>query len=128
MGNVITTGEIPPDGPDDDGWDKTQGNTFNTANWYPPLPNKPAEVVKPKSDSVAQPLVEKVNHPSHYGGADNVYEAIKVIENWGLGFCTGNVVKYISRAGKKDPKALIEDLEKARWYLDREISRLKGNK
>ena len=42
-----------------------------------------------------------VDHPSHYGGADNPYEAIKVIEAWQLGFCLGNTVKYISRAGKK---------------------------
>jgi hypothetical protein len=61
-----------------------------------------------------------VNHPAHYGGADNPYEAIKVIEAWELGFCLGNTVKYISRAGKKDD--VLQDLKKARWYLDREIS------
>lgn len=66
---------------------------------------------------------ETVNHPVHYGGADNPYEAIKVIEAWKLGFRLGNTVKYISRAGKKTP-GLIEDLKKARWYLDREISNL----
>ncbi len=65
---------------------------------------------------------ETVNHPAHYGGADNPYEAIKVIESWELGFCLGNTVKYISRAGKKGER--IEDLKKARWYLDREIARL----
>jgi len=62
---------------------------------------------------------DKINHPEHYGGKDNPYEAIKVIEAWGLGFNLGNAVKYISRAGKKGPRK--EDLEKARWYLDREI-------
>lgn len=67
-----------------------------------------------------------VDHPDHYGGAANPYEAIKVIEAWDLGFCLGNTVKYISRAGRKDATKLIEDLEKARWYLDREIQRLKG--
>ena len=36
-----------------------------------------------------------VEHPAHYGGADNPYEAIKVIEAWGLGFCLGNTIKYI---------------------------------
>ena len=40
---------------------------------------------------------ESVNHPSHYGGENNQYEAIKVIEAWNLGFHLGNVVKYISR-------------------------------
>lgn len=47
-------------------------------------------------------MSDNVNHPSHYGGEDNPYEAIKVIEAWNLGFCLGNAVKYISRAGKKD--------------------------
>lgn len=64
------------------------------------------------------------DHPAHYGGADNPYEAIKVIMAWGLGFNLGNTVKYISRAGKKDPAKTIEDLKKARWYLDYEIARL----
>ena len=65
--------------------------------------------------------MENVNHPSHYGG-DTTYEAIKVIEVWNLGFCLGNTVKYISRAGKKGD--VLEDLKKAKWYLDREIEKL----
>lgn len=67
-----------------------------------------------------------VNHPAHYGGKDNLYEAIKVIEAWRLGFCLGNTVKYIARAGKKSAQTELEDLEKARWYLDRQIAALKG--
>lgn len=85
-----------------------------------------------------------VDHPEHYGGGDNPYEAIKVIEAWELVFCLGNTIKYICRAGKKRKfidtssfgggsaktsapllDAEIEDLEKARWYLDRQISALK---
>lgn len=65
----------------------------------------------------------KVKHPQHYGGKDNPYEAIKVIEAWGVGFNLGNTLKYISRAGKKDNT--IQDLEKALFYLDREIQNLK---
>lgn len=65
---------------------------------------------------------EAVDHPQHYGGEGNPYEAIKVIEVWNLGFCLGNAVKYISRAGKKG--AAIEDLKKAVWYLQREIEKL----
>lgn len=65
-------------------------------------------------------MTDAVNHPAHYGGADNPYEAIKVIEAWSLGFNLGNAVKYISRAGKKGDH--VEDLKKARWYLDREIA------
>lgn len=68
---------------------------------------------------------DPVNHPSHYGG-DTPYEAIKVIEAWGLGFSLGNCVKYISRAGRKDSEKTMEDLEKAKFYLDREIKLLKG--
>ena len=69
---------------------------------------------------------ELVNHPQHYGGKDNPYEAIKVIEAWDLSFCLGNTVKYISRAGKKDDT--IQELEKALWYLKREIKNLKDGK
>ena len=67
-----------------------------------------------------------VNHPQHYGGDTNPYEAIKVIENWGLDFCLGNTVKYISRAGKKSKDTEIQDLEKALWYLQRKIETLKA--
>lgn len=71
---------------------------------------------------------EQVNHPTHYGGGDNPYEAIKVIEAWGLGFCLGNTIKYISRAGKKTSEETVTDLEKAKWYLDREINNIKKRK
>jgi hypothetical protein len=66
---------------------------------------------------------EKVNHPDHYGGSENPYEAIKIIEAWDLNFHLGNVIKYVSRAGKKN-KDTIEDLKKARWYIDRHIQNL----
>lgn len=72
-------------------------------------------------------MAEQVNHPPHYGG-DTTYEVIKVIEAWGLGFHLGNSVKYIARAGKKDPAKELEDLEKARWYLVRRIHQLRGDK
>ena len=68
---------------------------------------------------------EEVDHPNHYGGRLNKYEAIKVIEAWNLGFSLGNTVKYISRAGKKDKTKKVVDLEKALWYLQREIDNLK---
>jgi len=66
-------------------------------------------------------MSEQVNHPDHYQSAAGI-EAIDVIEAFGLGFCLGNAVKYILRAGKKGPA--LTDLQKARWYLDREIARL----
>jgi len=68
---------------------------------------------------------EMIDHPNHYGGEDNPYEAIKVIEAWELGFNLGNTIKYISRAGKK--LRTLEDLEKASWYINREINKLKNN-
>jgi hypothetical protein len=68
-------------------------------------------------------MKESVNHPKHYGGADNPYEAIKVIEAWDANFNIGNVLKYISRCGKKD--SAIQELEKALWYLNREIENRK---
>lgn len=69
-----------------------------------------------------------VDHPDHYGGADNPYEAIKVIRAWGFGvpFCLGNVIKYVSRAGKKGDQ--LEDLKKARKYLDFAIDELEATK
>jgi hypothetical protein len=64
---------------------------------------------------------DSVNHPPHYRGGADPYEAIKVIEAWGLGFCLGNALKYICRAGRKGDT--LEDLRKAAWYLNREIQR-----
>lgn len=69
-------------------------------------------------------MAEQVNHPAHYGGKNDPYEAIKVIEAWKLGFNLGSAVKYIRRAGKKSKKTFRQDLEKAVWYIQREISRL----
>lgn len=63
---------------------------------------------------------DPVNHPSHY--TDGRIEVIDYIEDKKLGFHLGNAVKYISRAGKKDPSKEIEDLEKAVWYINRYIA------
>lgn len=70
---------------------------------------------------------DPVNHPAHYGG-DTTYEAIKVITAWELGFDLGNVTKYVARAGKKDPSKELEDLRKARFYLEHRINQLEQNK
>lgn len=59
---------------------------------------------------------DPINNPSHY--TDGGYETIDFIEKMQLGYHLGNVVKYISRAGKKNPDP-IEDLKKAMWYLNR---------
>jgi hypothetical protein len=60
---------------------------------------------------------EAVNHPQHYNTGK--YEVIDVIEDWKLGFHLGNVVKYVARAEYKNDA--LEDLKKARWYLDKYI-------
>ena len=64
---------------------------------------------------------DNVNHPSHY--TDGNIEVIDFIEDKKLNYHLGNAVKYISRAGKKDPDKYIEDLQKAVWYLQREIDK-----
>lgn len=69
---------------------------------------------------------DPVNHPSYY--AAGKIECIDFITDKGLNFCRGNAVKYIVRAGKKDPEKEIEDLQKAAWYLNREIEDLKKEK
>lgn len=64
---------------------------------------------------------DPVNHPSHY----TAYEGLEIIDlTEQMSFNRGNAVKYIARAGLKDPATEVQDLQKARWYLDREIARL----
>ncbi|MBM4722553.1 DUF3310 domain-containing protein [Rhodococcus hoagii] len=70
------------------------------------------------SDSTADP----VNHPGHYTSHPSGVECIQVTEH--MSFCLGNAIKYIWRADLKGNA--IEDLQKARWYVDREIARLGG--
>lgn len=67
-------------------------------------------------------MSDNVNHPPHY--TDGKIEVIDFIEDKKLGFNLGNAVKYISRAGKKDVAKELEDLQKAAWYLQRQINTL----
>ena len=64
---------------------------------------------------------EMVDHPSHYNQG---IETIEYIESWSMNFNTGNVIKYVTRAGYKDNQ--LEDLKKAMWYLQREIDRIEN--
>ena len=64
-----------------------------------------------------------INHPLHY--TDGKIEVIEFIEDKNLNYHKGNAIKYICRAGKKDPSKEIEDLQKAIWYINREIKNLK---
>lgn len=95
---------------------------FNTTNGFLRTDEKPA----------TNQAKDPVNHPSHY--TDGNIEVIDYIEDKGLGFCLGNAVKYISRAGKKKSDGMddidkeIQDLEKAVWYVNRRIKELRRMK
>lgn len=89
-----------------------------------------AIIIKERVDRLKHPVLgeertmssDNVSHPPYYAkGWSNGAEVIDITEH--LSFCAGNVVKYVCRAGRKDPGKYVEDLEKARWYLDREIKR-----
>jgi hypothetical protein len=60
-------------------------------------------------------------NPRHY--SELTPEPITVIEGWGLGFHLAQVIKYLARAGRKGEGTYFQDLLKARWYLDRLISK-----
>ena len=74
--------------------------------------------------SVSEKICDNVNHPDHYNHGK--IEVIDFIEDKELGFHLGNAVKYISRAGRKNPDKIVEDLQKAAWYINRQIQRLEG--
>jgi len=66
---------------------------------------------------------DKINHPKHYTVGS--IEVIDFIEDKQLNFNKGNVIKYVCRAGVKDPNEELSDLMKAQWYINREVERLK---
>ena len=68
----------------------------------------------------AEKQVSAVDHPLHYNAGQ--FEVIDMIEDWQLGFHLGNTIKYIARSAHKGRQR--EDLEKARWYLDRFIQKM----
>lgn len=79
----------------------------------------------PGADPAAEwdrPTSDPVEHPGHYTAHPSGVECITVTEH--MNFCRGNAVKYLWRAGQKGGE--LEDLRKARWYIDREIARLEG--
>ena len=67
---------------------------------------------------------DNVNHPKHYISHPSGVECIEITEH--MNFCLGNAMKYIWRASLKGEQ--VEDLRKARWYIDREISRILNEK
>lgn len=83
------------------------------------ISNAPSPPPPPRKD-------DPVNHPDHYGGGDNPFEVIKIIEYFDLNFSLGSAIKYILRAGKKLREEDIIDLRKAAWYCSREADRLEA--
>jgi hypothetical protein len=74
------------------------------------------------AQNMASDKKEQVDHPKHYNTGK--YEVIDVIEDWQVDFHIGNVIKYVSRAGRKTDDTEIQDLKKALWYLKRKIELL----
>jgi hypothetical protein len=88
---------------------------------YPTQCKEAYEIIMSLSDFTAN---NPVNHPSHYNkGKIEVWD---FISDWKLNFDRGNAIKYICRAGSKDPEKEIQDLEKAIEYINHEIKTLKG--
>ena len=85
-------------------------------------PRKHLPRANPDKTMINDVTADNVNHPSHY--TSGRIEVIDFIEDKDLGFHLGNAVKYISRAGRKDADKTIEDLQKAVWYINRQIQRL----
>lgn len=100
-------------GPARDKYTAEQG--CRTADTPPP---EPGSTVMRSVD--VQP--DLVNRPAHYPRGQ--IEVISAIEDWQLGYHRGQVIKYVARAGHKDATKEVEDLQKAKWYLEREILRL----
>lgn len=100
-----------------------KNHNWGTHEW---LPEKCLYIRSASSDELDRAIriinEDIVNHPSHY--TDGKIEVIEFIEDKKLGFCLGNAVKYIARAGKKDPTKEVEDLKKAEWYIKRRIKEL----
>lgn len=99
---------------DSEFFDTKTKDTNTCGNYYPALSTNIDTSVIPK---------ETVDHPNHYnvGGI----EVIDFIESWNLGFSLGNAIKYIARAPYKNNE--LEDLKKAKWYINREIEKLEKN-
>jgi len=77
----------------------------------------------PPYNKTEKPMNDNVNHPKHYTEHPSGIECIEITEH--MNFCVGNAIKYLWRAGLKGEQ--VEDLRKARWYIDREIARILNN-
>ena len=94
---------------------------FSKAKPRPPLIFDDMKKNPPLIFDDSKVKIEQVNHPEHYNKG---IEAIDYIDSWGMNFNSGNVIKYVTRAPFKGD--YIQDLEKALWYLQRELERVKN--
>ena len=78
------------------------------------------KILDRRSTRMEKNMNDPVNHPKHYTAHPSGVECIEVTEH--MNFCVGNAIKYLWRAGLKGEQ--VEDLRKARWYIDREIARI----
>ena len=85
----------------------------------------PLDVAKENNTNRCKEENDIIEHPAHYTQG---IECMDYIESHKLNYARGNIIKYVTRAGLKDSLKEVEDLEKARWYLDREIERVKKAK
>lgn len=116
MKSAVEESQIPPEADTSFTSDDERGSVAPNATLDTSTTTSEDSVTPPSPSS-------RVDHPAHYGGDDDPYEAIKVIEaqGWGPAFCKGNALKYLLRAGRKEGESERTDLEKAKWYLDRAI-------
>lgn len=103
---------------DGEHWEKIQGYTKSREGY-----KSVHEVCGVKENPVKEDII---GHPDHYC-AGRKHEPKDVIRDWNLNFNLGNAVKYISRNGRKDGNSSLQDLKKARQYLDFEISYLEND-
>jgi len=108
--------------------DQLLGTAQGEMSDIPDADNRAAEFIvmqKYKNEQAREnPKADSIYNPEHYTRRSP--QPIEVIEAWGLDFWLGQVVKYVGRAGFKDGNTELEDLKKARFYLDRKINILKA--
>lgn len=102
-------------------FDPFRVHTVKWSDWQFWQPFYKGFVPPPKAENPVS-VIEAVDHPAHYNAHPSGIECIDVVRH--MNFNCGNAIKYIWRAGEKDPTKTVEDLKKAVWYLNDEIERL----
>lgn len=85
-----------------------------------PMAQRNGSPIEDIPEGAEWPIDDPVNHPAHYTSGGKI-EVIEFLEDWNFPFHLANSIKYICRAGRKDPTKTVEDLHKAVWYINRYI-------